>query len=437
MTYTAVHPPYFLHDCTFGSAYRGCRCNPRLWMSTTDGSGGQGLSRDYWLLWSGSALSNLGDGVRLTAFPLLAAAFSRDPVAVGGVTAASFVPWMLFALPGGTLVDRFDRRRLIVWGQVARGVAVAIFAGLLAAGAGSLAALYVVAVLVGTGEVLVDSATQAVIPHLASTDQLELANSRLIAGEILTNEVTGGPLGGWLFLLAAAAPFAFDAATFLVGALLIAAIRRPLQIAERPQSTFGSDVVEGLRYLWHHPILRGLAWSLAVINLALTAATSLLVLLALDQLGLSASGFGILIGVGAVGGIVGSLLAQRLVKRFGRRTILITGIALSAPGFLLVGLAGNEIVAGVGVVLGGATVAMFNVVGRSLRQAITPDRLLGRVVASFRLFGYSAIPIGALVGGAVARVTSVRTTYVLSALVLAAATIAISRVVTNARLEQA
>ncbi len=397
----------------------------------TDSSG---LGRDYWLLWGGSAVSNLGDGVRLTALPLLAAVFTRNPVAIGGVTATTFGPWVLFSLFGGAIVDRVDRRLLITWGQVARGVAVGGFAWMVSTGAGSLIGLYVVAGLIGVGEVVVDSATQAVIPLLAPAGALESANSRLIAAEMITNAVVGGPVGSLLFALTMAAPFWFDSASFLLGAVLIAAIERPLQTSGRPTSTITADISEGVRYLWRHSVLRGLALTVGALNLVGAATGSLLVLLALEHLGLSAAGFGVLIGTGAVGGVVGSLSAQRLVNRFGRGTILVAGCAFMAPGLLITGLASTPLIAGVGVVVSGAAVAVFNVTGRSLRQALVPDRLLGRVVASFRLVGYSAIPAGSLLGGLVARWTSVPTIYVLAAIGTGVSAMFAARVVAASRL---
>ena len=398
----------------------------------------EGLSADYWRLWGGSALSNLGDGVRITALPLLAAGLSRDPLAIGAVTAASFLPWILFSVPAGVVADRSDRRLLIVGGQIGRGLAVAGFAALVATGNQSLTAIYLIAIAIGLGEVLVDSAAQAAIPMLAPTGQLERANSRLIAVELLTNDVVGAPLGAWLFTIAAFAPFATDAVTFLGGALLVMGIRRPLQTPRTAGATsIRSDIAEGFRFLWRHPLLRGLVITVSLDNLAFTAATSLLVLLALDQLGLTEAGFGILVGIGALGGIAGSLAAQRLVDRFGRRAMLVVPTLASALALAVTGTASEPVTAGAGIFLVSGAVAIFNVVGRSLRQAVTPDRLLGRVVATFRLFGYAAIPLGSLGGGIFARYAGVPTTYVVAALVMVVAAIAMSRIVTPQRLEQA
>ena len=394
-------------------------------------------SRDFWLLWGGSALSNLGDGVRITAFPLLTSTLTRDPVAIGAVTAASFLPWIIFSPVAGVIADRSDRRWLIAVSQLGRGLAVAGFAWLVVGGNQSLISIYLVALLIGAGEVLVDSASQAAIPMVAPSGQLEQANSRMIAVEILTNDVVGAPLGGWLFAMSAAIPFGLDAVTFLGGAALVAGISRPLRAEQSGEArSLSADIAEGFKYLWGHPLLRGLMITISLVNLAATAASSLLVLLALEQLDLGEVGFGLLIGVGALGGIAGSLAAQRLVTRFGRRAMLIAPMGVEAAALAATGLASGVLLAGVGVLLSGASIGVFNVVGRSIRQAVTPDRLLGRVVATFRLFGYGVIPIGALVGGAIARTGGVRATYLLAAVAVALLTVAIARVVTPDRLSE-
>ena len=388
-------------------------------------------------MWGGSALSNLGDGVRITALPLLASSLTRDPVAIGVVTAASFLPWIIFSPIAGVIADRSDRRWLIAVSQLGRGLAVSGFAWLVVGGNQSLVAIYLVALLIGAGEVLVDSASQAAIPMVAPGGQLEKANSRMIAVEILTNDVVGAPLGGWLFALSAAIPFGLDAVTFLGGAALVAGISRPLRAEQTKEArSLRGDIAEGFRYLWHHPLLRGLVVTISLVNLAATAASSLLVLLVLEQLDMSEVGFGLLIGVGAIGGIAGSLSAQRLVTRFGRRAMLIAPMAVEAVALAATGLAPGVILAGVGVLLSGASIGVFNVVGRSIRQAVTPDRLLGRVVATFRLFGYGVIPIGALVGGVIGRAAGVPATYLLAAGAVGLLTVAMARVVTPERLSE-
>jgi MFS family permease len=380
------------------------------------------LERDFWLMWAGSALSNLGDGVRLTALPLMAASLSRDPLDVAAVAAASMAPWVVLGPLGGAIVDRVDRKRLIGLGQLVRGAAVAAFAGAVLTDRASLAMLYALAFVIGAGEVVVDSAAQAAIPQLAGPDELERANSRFIAAEVVTNNVLGGPLGGVLFAVAMAAPFGVDAATFFGGLVLVLMVKRPLQGARREAKGIGADIREGFSYLWGSDVLRNLALAVGAFNLAVTAATSLLVLLVLDDLGSTGAVFGIIGGVGAVGGVIGSLVTECPVHRFGRRPVMVVSTLLVGAGCAVVGAAAGVVAVTTGVAITNLGVSGFNVVGRALRQRLVPDRLLGRVVASFRIIGLGAVPVGALLGGWFAAATSVRATFgsaVVAALVVA------------------
>jgi MFS family permease len=386
-------------------------------------------NRDYWLLWSGSGLSNLGDGIRLTALPLLAATLTRDPLAVSGVLAATTAPWIVFGPIGGSLVDRVDRKLLMTVGQVARGLVVAVLAVLVAAESVSMTHLYITGAVIGLGEILVDTSSQAAIPQLAGNMRLEKANSRLIAAELVLNDLAGGPLGAFLFAVVAFLPFGVNAGTFLAGGLLVALIRTPMQDLREPgRQNMRTDIVEGLRFVWNHEFLRGLALVVAIANFSMGAGGSILVLLALEQLGTTEAQYGLMVGVGAAGGLVGALVASRVALRIGRRWAMTTGTAALAVGQLLLATAPDGIWATAGLSLGLFGVSLFTVVGRTLRQALTPDRLLGRVVASFRLVGIGALPIGALLGGWVARATGLRTPYFVSSALIALAAVLVHRV---------
>ncbi|HEY5891025.1 MAG TPA: MFS transporter, partial [Acidimicrobiia bacterium] len=179
------------------------------------------LSPDFWRLWWAAATSNIGDGIRVTALPLLMATITRDPVIVSGVTAATLAPWILFSLPGGAIVDRANRRTLMIAGQAVRALFVTVLAVAVAMGWESVLLIYATAFVIGTGEVFVDTSLQASIPMLVDETQLEDANGKLLAVEFVTNDALGGPVGAWLFATAAFLPFGFDAVTFLLAAFLI------------------------------------------------------------------------------------------------------------------------------------------------------------------------------------------------------------------------
>ncbi len=383
-------------------------------------------ARDFWLLWGSVVASNLGDGIRQIALPLFAITITTDPLAIGAVTAASLLPWLL-SLLGGAVVDRSDRRKLIIIGQLIRGVAVAGFALLVLTDNAGLALVYVVALIIGGGEVIVDSALQAAIPHVAA-DNLDAANSRVSSGQFVAGEIVGGPLGGVLFAVAAPLPFLIDAGTFGLGAWLVAMIARPLQDSTEQEdvpTTITQDIGEGLRFLFDQPILRGMTAAVTLSNAADAAFTSLLVLLVIEVNDGSEFLFGVMVAIGAAGGLAGATTAPRVIKMFGRRVAVVGPFALMVISFAAVGLVRNLVVLGVAAFVLLYSIALYNVSGQSIRQRLTPDRLLGRVVASMRFFGMGAVPIGALGGGLIARSIGVQETVLVASVVSFAALVAI------------
>lgn len=376
------------------------------------------LSRDFWLMWSATALSNLGDGIRLGALPLLTVTITRDPLPVTLVTALTFLPWVVFGAFGGAVVDRHDRRTLIVVGQLVRGVAVAGLTVGVVSDRVSLAAIYVVAFVIGAGEVVVDTASQAAIPRLAPVGSggLELANGRIASAQLVTNEVLGTPLGALLFAAAAAVPFGLDAATFLAGGLLVSVIRTPLQ-GERGGRSGGmlADVREGFRFLLQHPFLRPMMLATGLLNVSVTAMSSLFVLLVVEVYDAPDWTFGVLIGAGAAGGLIGSFTAERVSLRLGRGPAMLVSSGFGLGLMASMGLTSNVVV-GSALYFASAVAALVgNIVIQSVRQQVTPDELLGRVVASYRIVGMGGIPVGAVVGGVVAGVADIRTAYAVAA----------------------
>jgi hypothetical protein len=174
----------------------------------------RGLGPDFAKLWTANAVSNLGDGVTLVAGPLLAASLTRDPRLVAGLAVAQRLPWLLFSLVSGALVDRLDRRLLMVRVDAARCVAVGLLGVAVLADAASLPLLYVVFFALGTAETLFDNAAVSILPAVVPRAQLARANGRLLGAQMVANELVAPPLGGLLFAAAAAVPFLLDAGTF-------------------------------------------------------------------------------------------------------------------------------------------------------------------------------------------------------------------------------
>jgi MFS family permease len=376
---------------------------------------------DFARFWLASAVSNLGDGIRLAALPLLAVSLTDDARLVAGTTAFSFLPWVLVGPLAGAVVDRHDRRALMLVGQLARAIAVAGLAAAVATDRATIALLYVTALVVSIGETLVDSASQAAIPQLVDDGRLEVANGRMNVAENLFNDVIGVALGAVLFSRAASAPFAVDALTFLGGAALLATVRRPLQGARTSTGTLRGEIREGFCFLRHHPLLRGLAASVALTNVALHMGLAVLVLLVVKDLGASEATYGTVVAIGATGGVLGSLVAGGLARRLTPRRLLMVVHAPFVLAAAITAAAPSWWVVSIGFGLSSFALVVYQVPSRALRQRATPDRLLGRVVSVFRIFGLGGPVVGAPIGGVIAEAFGVRWAFAASTGVMALA----------------
>src|ERR671930_283949 len=345
-----------------------------------------GLGPSYRKLWTAAAISTVGDGVHLTALALLAASLTRDPLAVSAVVFAGQFPLLLFSLPGGALVDRWDRRTVLWTVDAFRFAVVAALGIAVLAGWASIPLLFAAGLLLGTGRTLFDTASQAIVPAIVSRlpERLERANGRLQGAEIVGEGFVGPPIGSALFAWIPALPFLADAASFLGSAALLLAIRGRFRGGPREgaRSTLRGEVVEGLRWLLGHRLLRALAVMLGVTNLMAGAWLAILVLFAREQLHVPAAGYGLLITSFAVG--------------------------LVSNGWLAGGL----------LALLGFEVIVWNVVSSSLRQALLHDRLIGRVLSAYRLISLGTGPLGAVLGGVLGRTLGLRAPFLLDGLVL-------------------
>ncbi|MEV4713915.1 MFS transporter [Micromonospora sp. NPDC049374] len=388
------------------------------------------LGRPFWTFWSAAALANLGDGIRVAAFPLLAAALTDDPLAVAAVAAAQFLPWLVSGLLAGALADRRGARTLLAAADTGRVVVLAALATTVALGWATIALVVAAAFLLGVGETIRDTAAQTAVPRLVTDAQLEKANGRLVAGEIVGNEFVGPPVGALLFVLGAAIPFAVNGATLALAVMLVLSL--PLTLAHRATpdtsdaapATDGHGVLAGLRWLVRQPMLRTLVLVTAAVAAADTAWFAIFVLYARDALGLGAFGFGLLLATGAAGGLIGSFAADRLVARFQHRSVLTWSMAVTAGVPVLLAVVGHRAVAVVVVVTTSAAFAVLNVAALSVRQRLVPGGLLGRVIAASRLVTYSCTALGALAGGALAARAGIEAPFLFSGVVAVAATVA-------------
>ncbi|MFU8852472.1 MFS transporter [Micromonospora sp. SL1-18] len=370
------------------------------------------LGRDFLRLWTASAVSNLGDGVTMVAGPLLVASLTPDPAAVAAAALAPQLPWLLFALVSGALVDRLDRRRLIIGVNLGRGLVLAALAVAVLAGVATVPLICLAFFLAGIGETLADTAAGALLPSVVPPERLEQANSRLFATFVVGNQFAAKPLGAYLFVLAAALPFAFDAATFGLAALLLALVRwrpvppaAPQPVHTGPKRSLRADIAAGVRALWGIPVLRTLAGCIAVMNVAFCAAFAAFVLYARQRLGLAEIGYGLLLTASALGGLAGSTLATRLRARFGTPALLRVGLLVEIGLQVVLVSTRNVWVAGAALAVWGVHAMVWGVLVVSLRQRLVPDRLRGRVNSVYSLADLGGAAVGTAAGGLVAQAT--------------------------------
>ncbi len=382
------------------------------------------LGSDFVRLWAATAASNVGDGVRITALPLLAAFLTRSPVLISGVLIATRLPWLLFSLHAGAIADRVDRKQLIVRVNIGRALVMGLLALSVATGFGGLAALYLVALLQGIGEVFSDNTSFAMVPSVVPKERLEDANGRLEGAIIVTNEFAGPALGALLFAHWASVPFAIDAATFVIAAWFFAGIKVTSQPRQEVSTTVGQDIRTGLKWLRSHTLLRNLTVIASLTNLALQATFAIQVLFVLNTLGLSATGFGLIMAAEAGGSLIGSFAAAPMKRRLGTRMTVVIALATVAIANLVVATTGSWSVAAAMWIAMTFAGAVWNIVTNSLRQTVVPDGLLGRVQSAHRLFSWGAMPLGALIGGITASVFGLRAPFFLAAGVLCIMTIA-------------
>jgi MFS family permease len=377
-------------------------------------AGRPALGADYWRLWTSTGLSNLADGIFKVALPLVAIRFTDSPTLIAGLAFALTLPWLVFALPAGALADRLDRRSVMLGANAVRALLLALLALAAVADAGAIWVLYAVALCNGVAETLYDTSAQSILPLVVPRDGLVRANGRLHAAELTANQFVGPPLGGFLVAAGAALAFGTPAALWAAAVAVLLRMRGRFRIGRERRTTMRADVAEGLRFLWRHRLLRTLAVMVGVMNLGSNATFGLLVLYAVgptSAMGLSDPAYGLLFATIAAGSLVGSLVAERIERRLGRARSLAVTVVASA---LLVGipaLTTDAFLMGAGFLIGGVAIATWNVITVSLRQRITPDRLLGRVNSGYRLVAWGSMPLGAAAGGLLAQTLGLRAVF--------------------------
>jgi MFS family permease len=377
------------------------------------------LGRNFGYVWSAAGCSNLGDGIVKIALPLLAVQLTDSPVGVAGVAVASYLPWILLALPAGALADRVDRRNAMRSVNVVRATVVGGLAVVATNDLGGLTVVYVAAFVLGAGETLFDTSAQSLLPAIVDRSKLTKANSRLFALEQTTNEFIGPPLGGWLTGLGIAFSLATSSALFFVAAALLSMLTGSYRMTRPVEATMRAEIIEGVRFLYDKLLLRTTVIIVAILNFVGMAAQAVLPLYAVEPgpLDLSEFGYGLLLLGFGLGGLIGSTVAESLQRRFGRARVLVGAVAADGVWLVALALTRNVAVIGLAMVLSGVGIMSLNVVGITFRQLITPTRLLGRVVAAHRVVVLGILPLGAAAGGAVAEGVAIQVLFGLCAAV--------------------
>jgi MFS family permease len=387
--------------------------------STTEVSKGrrQGLGRPFAAQLTSTGLANLGDGVLGTLAPLVALSLTTSPLQISLLSAATWLPWLLFGIAAGVVIDRVDRRRAQVVALSVRAVVLATGAALGFTGALTMPLLVCLVLAYGVTEVFADLGATSIVPDLVPPDRFSAANGRVIAVQQVANAFLGAPLAGVLVVLGAGIGFGTSAAlAALAAVVLVVGLRgsfRPRAVAGSPESARG-QVREGLAFLVRHPVMRPLVIAGSVLNFASTAYFAVFVLWAVgptSAMRLTESQYPLVMLGFALGAVAGSFLAEPVQRWLGvMPTILGTLVAsvllLLVPVFWPDGWA-----VAAAVTLVGITNTIGNVVSQSLRQRLVPGALLGRVGGASRTLGFGLMPVGALLGGVVAERAGLPVTF--------------------------
>lgn len=378
-----------------------------------------GLGRRFWTLWSAFSASNLGDGLTLVGFPLLAVSLTDDARLVTLVAAFRFLPFFVIGLPAGVIIDRFDRRRIAMVAQVFRAASLVGIGISVVSDSTSIALLAVGAFVVGIGEVLIDGGLPAVVRDVVTGDHLETANSRMRASETVSNIFIGPPLGAWLFQIDPSIPFFGAAAIYLVTIGLLAQLRGNFAAEPDPDGgSFFEQMKRGLSYVWGHPVLRPLAFAVAAFSFVGEAGNAVLVILATERLGLSEVQYGFLLTADAVASVVMSFFVTRLVRRTSHGTSMKVSVVAYAIQSFLFGFVTLIPLIVVAVAFGGVSDPTWNVVSATVRQRLVDDQIFGRMMTAYLFIAWSLQPVGAIVGGVIAESFGPEWVYVMAGTVV-------------------
>jgi Na+/melibiose symporter-like transporter len=368
------------------------------------------LPRAFQNLFVSNLATNLGDGVIRTAAPLLAIRLTSDPLLISLLAALALLPWLFFAIPAGIIVDRIDRRVAL---RIANGVRVALATGLVvlfATHSLTIWWLFAVAFIDGSCETIYDGAIRAMMPSIVARPLLPTANSRIEAGELVLQNFLAAPLTSLLFAVSVLIPLGANIGFYALAVILAlllprqASGRQFTSVGDEPRPKWYRQFVDGYRFIMANRMLKTLWFFSTFTGLCFSAATASFVLFLVRQAGLPATLYGVFLLTGAAGGVLGSLFASMLNRRWGLGLTMAWANLVCCLALLAVGVFPILWVSAAAFFISSFAVVIWNVLMMTLRQSIIPGALLGRVHGTWRTLLWGTMPLGSVIGGLLARI---------------------------------
>lgn len=369
-----------------------------------------------WLIGS-SWLTNLGDGLALAAGPLLIEEATGDVALVGLSWLVARLPWLLFGLHSGVVADRFDRRVVVMAANAIRAAVLVVFTLTIAVGQVNVPVIMGALFALSCAEVFADNASSTLLPMLVAKEDLGLGNARMVFGFTGMNQLVGPPIGALMFAAGMWIPFAAQAAVIFLGVAMVQRITLgsvPGSVPDRASAEVRSpreEIVEGIRWIWGNPAMRTLALAIFFFNITFGGSFAILVVLATERLGLGDFGFGLLIAMSAVGGVIGSVLYQRTETRVGVVAIMRVGLMVEALTHLVLAVSTTAAIAFVTLFFFGVHESMWGTTSTSIRQAVVPAELQGRVGSVYMVGLQAGLVIGSGLGAVLASTIDVTAPY--------------------------
>ena len=369
------------------------------------------LGHDFSRIWSASLITNLVDGVLRLAAPLLAVSLTEDPILIGALSALGLLPWLFFAIPIGALVDRVDRRKALVIGNSLRAVIALFIAFAVSQDFINIWLLLISVFFFGICEVLVDTTSQAVLPQILDKSNYERGNSRLQISEVIVSQFAGAPLSGLLYAVSIALPFFFSTTGFILAGLLILLFPFERAINVRKEGDAGQaklglkgDIKFALNYLYQDKQIFSIVVITTLLGFFYSLSNAIAPLFILKELNVSPALFGVVLAIQGIGALAGSIAAPMVSKYLGRGKALAINVFFASLLVIFIGLSPNAYFFVAVSVLVGFTISVWNILLMSLYQSLIPPELYGRIHGARRTIVWGLMPIGALLGGVIARV---------------------------------